>query len=354
MQGTLCKWTNYMSGWQQRWVVLDGSTLAYYLAATEVHQGCRGSFKVTSCDIHVHPTDHLRFDIVMPGGRQVLYLKASSTVERQQWVVALGTSKQEEEGNIGKLLGPSLDQQVAVRSKMAELQANCQLLFSQVSNMRSAAFSPSPDTESMQEVATLISHTCDKFLKILSECMLLSTASVRGVGTVPATPTDHSSPTSSFAPMKPLARVPHLLSDKPSPSPHPLILSFPISLPPFTTRLGNEEASPKSTDEQTHSLPVHLVATPHQVYCHLRVWMVGRGYRRAREKMRSLLFLLPDPTLVQTLRPSQLPHPRPPTLPLPPLLLTHLTATPPNPHRAHIFSRHHHSHQWNSLPHVVQ
>ena len=37
-----------------------------------------------------------------------------------------------------------------------------------------------------------------------------------------------------------------------------------------------------------------------------------------------------------------------------PLLLTHLTATPPNPHRAHIFSRHHHSHQWNSLPHVVQ
>ena len=50
----------------------------------------------------VHPTDHLRFDIVMPGGRQVLYLKASSTVERQQWVVALGTSKQEDEGNIGK------------------------------------------------------------------------------------------------------------------------------------------------------------------------------------------------------------------------------------------------------------
>ena len=45
------------------------------------------------------------------------------------------------------VLGPSLDQQVAVRSKMAELQANCQLLFSQVSNMRSAAFSPSPDTE---------------------------------------------------------------------------------------------------------------------------------------------------------------------------------------------------------------
>lgn len=37
----------------------------------------------------------------MPGGRHI-YLKASSTVERQQWVVALGTSKQDEEGTMEK------------------------------------------------------------------------------------------------------------------------------------------------------------------------------------------------------------------------------------------------------------
>ena len=46
-------------------------------------------------------------------------------------------------------------------------------------------------------MATLIRHTCDNFLKILSECMLLSTtSSVTGgkaaVAMVPATPTDHS------------------------------------------------------------------------------------------------------------------------------------------------------------------
>ena len=110
------------TGWQQRWFVLDAGILAYYLAPSEVNQGCRGSLKVTSCDIHgkemktvqrrcqrtfpllfqlVHPTDHTRVDIVMPGGRHI-YLKASSTVERQQWVVALGTSKQEEEGTMEK------------------------------------------------------------------------------------------------------------------------------------------------------------------------------------------------------------------------------------------------------------
>ena len=55
----------------------------------------------TAILIIVHPSDHLRLDIVMPGGRHI-YLKASSTVERQQWVVALGTSKQDERGTMEK------------------------------------------------------------------------------------------------------------------------------------------------------------------------------------------------------------------------------------------------------------
>ena len=38
-------------GWQQRWFVLDAGILAYYLAPSEVNQGCRGSLKVASCDI---------------------------------------------------------------------------------------------------------------------------------------------------------------------------------------------------------------------------------------------------------------------------------------------------------------
>ena len=32
--------------------MLDAGILAYYLAPSEVNQGCRGSLKVTSCDIH--------------------------------------------------------------------------------------------------------------------------------------------------------------------------------------------------------------------------------------------------------------------------------------------------------------
>lgn len=43
----------------------------------------------------VHPSDHQRMDIVMPGGRHI-YLRAASTAERQQWLIALGSTKQGE------------------------------------------------------------------------------------------------------------------------------------------------------------------------------------------------------------------------------------------------------------------
>lgn len=45
--------------------------------------------------VAVHPSDHQRMDIIMPGGRHI-YLRAASTAERQQWLLALGVAKQEE------------------------------------------------------------------------------------------------------------------------------------------------------------------------------------------------------------------------------------------------------------------
>lgn len=48
------------------------------------------------------------------------------------------------------VLSASLDQQMAVKSKMAELRLKCQLLVSQVSNMKNAASTTSPNTEVTQ------------------------------------------------------------------------------------------------------------------------------------------------------------------------------------------------------------
>ncbi|GAA6107338.1 ceramide transfer protein isoform X1, partial [Tachysurus ichikawai] len=41
--GVLSKWTNYIHGWQDRWVVLKNNTLSYYKSQDEREYGCRGS-----------------------------------------------------------------------------------------------------------------------------------------------------------------------------------------------------------------------------------------------------------------------------------------------------------------------
>ena len=38
-------------GWQPRWFVLDGGVLVYYKSQEEVAQGCKGSLKISSCEI---------------------------------------------------------------------------------------------------------------------------------------------------------------------------------------------------------------------------------------------------------------------------------------------------------------
>jgi pleckstrin family protein A (phosphoinositide binding specific) protein 8 len=41
----------FISGWQTRWFILDNGVLAYYKSQEEVNQGCKGSMKVTACEI---------------------------------------------------------------------------------------------------------------------------------------------------------------------------------------------------------------------------------------------------------------------------------------------------------------
>lgn len=101
----------FFKGWQTRWFVLEKDVLTYYKSQEEVKQGCRGSIKVHACEINgtsehhpffkfnltqiifvVHQIDSTRMDLVIPG-EQHLYLRAATSQERQQWLVALGTAK---------------------------------------------------------------------------------------------------------------------------------------------------------------------------------------------------------------------------------------------------------------------
>ncbi|KYN20493.1 PREDICTED: oxysterol-binding protein 1 isoform X3 [Trachymyrmex cornetzi] len=112
MKGWLFKWTNYLKGYQRRWFVLSNGLLSYYRAEptggpkissrrkrragrasenpAEMSHTCRGTISLHGALIHT--VDACTF-VVSNGGTQTFHIKASTEVERQQWVTALELAK---------------------------------------------------------------------------------------------------------------------------------------------------------------------------------------------------------------------------------------------------------------------
>ncbi|XP_025082717.1 pleckstrin homology domain-containing family A member 8-like isoform X1 [Pomacea canaliculata] len=177
MEGVLWKWTNYLSGWQPRWFVLESGVLSYYKSQEDVNNGCKGSIKMSACDIKVHPTDNTRLDLIIPG-EQHYYVKAAQPQERQSWLIALGSAKatygqppnQEPSGG-GDSAGDT------VRAKKSELRLYCDLLMQQVHSVKQSITQKDsekvwvPDFEKLNEATSLLSATCDTFIQTLDEVM---------------------------------------------------------------------------------------------------------------------------------------------------------------------------------------
>ena len=53
LRGYLQKWTNYIYGWQPRYIVLKDGTLSYYKSETESDLGCRGAISLNKATIKV-------------------------------------------------------------------------------------------------------------------------------------------------------------------------------------------------------------------------------------------------------------------------------------------------------------
>ncbi|XP_063819895.1 ceramide transfer protein isoform X1 [Pseudophryne corroboree] len=91
--GVLSKWTNYIHGWQDRWVVLKNNTLSYYKSEDETEYGCRGSICLSKAVITPHEFDECRFDISV--NDSVWYLRAQDPDHRQRWIDAIEQHKSE-------------------------------------------------------------------------------------------------------------------------------------------------------------------------------------------------------------------------------------------------------------------
>uniref|UniRef100_A0A1B6C3E3 PH domain-containing protein n=1 Tax=Clastoptera arizonana TaxID=38151 RepID=A0A1B6C3E3_9HEMI len=177
MEGILWKWTNYWNGWQTRWFVIENGILSYYMSQEEVNQGCKGSMKVSALEIILNTVDTSRMDLVIPGEKHI-YLKASSSQERQQWLVALGSSK-------ACLTSRHRKESVAdcnpdsLKTKKNELRLYCDLLMQQVHMVKTAVGDENkPDLKRLSEGSCLLAATCDTFIKTLEECMKINNSTL--------------------------------------------------------------------------------------------------------------------------------------------------------------------------------
>ncbi|XP_022603923.1 pleckstrin homology domain-containing family A member 3 isoform X2 [Seriola dumerili] len=150
MEGILYKWTNYMTGWQPRWFVLENGVISYYDSEDDVGKGSKGSIKMSVCDIKVHPTDPTRLELIIPG-EQHFYVRAVNAAERQRWLVALGSSK------AGTLESHNHRGPDCLKTKMSELRLYCDLLVQQVQTIQSQ-HTADTDTTPTSEMKRSISH----------------------------------------------------------------------------------------------------------------------------------------------------------------------------------------------------
>lgn len=93
LSGVLSKWTNYIHGWQDRYIVLKNGTLSYYKSEQERGYGCRGALSLAKAVIKPHEFDECRFDVSV--NDCVWYLRADSIESKQSWVDALESYKVE-------------------------------------------------------------------------------------------------------------------------------------------------------------------------------------------------------------------------------------------------------------------
>ncbi|CAG5867706.1 ceramide transfer protein-like isoform 2-T2 [Menidia menidia] len=94
--GVLSKWTNYIHGWQDRWVVLKNNTLSYYKSQDETEYGCRGSLCLSKAVITPHEFDECRLDVSV--NDSVWYLRAQDPEHRNRWIDSIELHKSIREG----------------------------------------------------------------------------------------------------------------------------------------------------------------------------------------------------------------------------------------------------------------
>ncbi|KAL7732087.1 hypothetical protein ACLKA6_015848 [Drosophila palustris] len=154
LRGYLSKWTNYIYGWQPRYIVLKDGTLSYYKSESESDLGCRGAISLFKATIKAHESDELRFDVVV-NNLNNWCLRAETSEDRMHWVEVLqlykegtgstdttslrrhGSTMSLQSNTISLASGGSLKRTIRnLREKVGELETFKDILFGQIETLQ--------------------------------------------------------------------------------------------------------------------------------------------------------------------------------------------------------------------------
>lgn len=154
LRGYLSKWTNYIYGWQPRYIVLKDGTLSYYKSESESDFGCRGAISLFKATIKAHESDELRFDVVV-NNLNNWCLRAETSEDRMHWVEVLqlykegtgstdttslrrhGSTMSLQSNTISLASGGSLKKTIRnLREKVGELETFKDILFGQIETLQ--------------------------------------------------------------------------------------------------------------------------------------------------------------------------------------------------------------------------
>ena len=90
IEGYLTKWSNYISGWKERYFALSNGILYY---SSRKNSALKGQIHLKVSKISLNDQDPL--GIIIDSGTKLLHLRAETISEKMKWLTALKSSKVE-------------------------------------------------------------------------------------------------------------------------------------------------------------------------------------------------------------------------------------------------------------------
>ncbi len=108
MEGYVTKWTNVVTRWKKRYLVINKSSLEYF---KDKGADKKGNLDLKDCLVEMSQHDPCKFTVTNTKNGEAIYFRATNIQEKIQWLNAINTGKQ----------GPQLTKEQSMRKMFAQI-----------------------------------------------------------------------------------------------------------------------------------------------------------------------------------------------------------------------------------------